>query len=308
MSAKRAKSRQKPAAVGAQVKQLMALFQGWGRGVPLVILTIVAFAALWYTAWREVGQKVLSQEPYWLTWEDVEITPPPEWIEGDIREEIFDYVTLDGPLSIMNQELTARIANAFSLHPWVATVHRVRKCHPAHVRVELEYRRPVCVVQAPDELLPVDEQGVLLPSVSDEKARAYPRIEGVDTVPIGGEGTRWGDARVSGGAKIAAALGPAWQRLGLARIVPAGLVAVSRADQYSFEIFTSKGTRIVWGRAPGLERLDEALAADKLSWLLEYCQQHGSLDGPPPQMLDVRRLEAPETGSQTAAKAEKPLL
>jgi hypothetical protein len=234
----------------------------------------------------------LSSEPYWLSQQNVEITPLPEWIHRDIRAEVFRDASLDGPLSIMDDDLTARIANAFSLHPWVAKVRRVSKHHPARVKAELVYRRPVLMVQRPGELLPVDEQGVLLPreDFSPVEARRYPRLQGIDTAPIGPEGTRWGDARVFGGAQIAAAFGPAWHQLRLDCIVPAASPEAGYGHEYTYRLFTRGGTEILWGRPPGMEVPGEPPAPGKLARLLKLQEDSGTLEGQNgPQQLDVRR-------------------
>jgi len=78
----------------------------------------------------------------------------PEWIHCDLRAEIFRSAALDGPLSIMDEDLAERIAVACALHPWVARVRSVRKYHPARVVVELDYRRPVLMVEVTGGLLP----------------------------------------------------------------------------------------------------------------------------------------------------------
>ena len=67
------------------------------------------------------------------------------------------------PLSILDDGLVERIHSVFSLHPWVAKVQRVTKSHPAHVEVEIVYRRPVAMVEVPGGWYPVDVEGVLLP-------------------------------------------------------------------------------------------------------------------------------------------------
>jgi len=285
MSAKKASSgrgKRQSALVPPRLKRLILVFQGRGRTVALVVLAIAVFFGLWYRAWREVGEDVLSSEPYWLTQQDVEITPPAEWIHRDIRAEVFRDASLDRPLSIMDEDLVERIANAFSLHPWVAKVRRVTKHFPAQVRVELDYRRPVLMVQVPGGLLPVDVEGVLLPARGDFspiEARRYPRLVGVDTTPIGPVGTRWGDARVLDAAEIAAAFGPAWQQLGLDRIVPSALVEVGYGDEYTYELVTKAGTRVSWGRPPGAEMPGELSATDKVARLVEYYKENGTLDG-----------------------------
>ena len=269
------------------------MFRGRGRPVALMVMIAVVFIGLWYAMWREVDQDVLSSGQYWLTQDNVEITPLAEWIHRDIRDEVFRDASLDGPLSIMDEDLAERIAKAFSLHPWIAKVRRVTKYHPARVEVELEYRRPVCMVQVQGGVLPVDVGGVLLPSgdFSPIEAGRYPRLVGVDTVPIGPVGTRWGDASVLGAAEIAAAFGPAWQQLSLDCITPSTLVEVGHSDDCTYELVTRGGTRIFWGRAPGTDMPGELPAVDKVARLIKHQKEHGTLQGTGgPQRLDIRAL------------------
>jgi len=307
MSAKKTSSKRKSATVPPQLKSLIHLLLGRGRPVVLAVLIAGLCFGLWYAVWQRVREDVLSSEQYWLTLEDVQITPLPVWVHRDIRAEVFRDASLDGPLSIMDEELTGRIADAFSMHPWVAKVGRVRKSHPARVEVELVYRHPVCMVQVPGGLLPVDAEGVLLPSgdFSPIEAGRYPRLAGIGTVPVGPAGTIWGDIRVVGGAEIAAAFGPAWEELRLDRIVASTLVDVHHGDEYLYELFTKAGTRILWGRAPGTDMPGELPAADKVALLKKYADEHGRLDGPTgPQELDVRNLHPSQVAPRTAGKTK----
>ena len=190
----------------------------------------------------------------------------------------------------MDEDLSERIANAFSLHAWVAKVRRVSKHYPAQVDVELEYRRPACMVQVAGGLLPVDGEGVLLPSAdfSPVEASRYPRLVSVDTVPLGPAGTRWGDERIVGGAEIATAFGENWHRLGLRQIVPVRVSRTGDDQQYDYELFTDKGTQIIWGRPPGAPLPGDPPTEQKLSRLLNYAKKNGTLEGRHgPQLLDV---------------------
>lgn len=294
MSAKKSDSRRAPAPLATWLIGLSRVFQSPSRPVALGVLIVAIFVGLWYTVWRQVGEELLSSDDYWLSADDVEITPPPPWIHSDLRAEVFRDATLDGPLSILDARLTERIAKAFSLRPWVAEVRRVRKFHPARVQVELVYRRPVCVVTAPGGPYPVDGEGVLLPrdDFSPVEISRYPQLTGVGTVPQGPVGMRWGDPRVLGGAQIAAIIGPAWEELGLDRIVLASSEP-GPPEEFVYELYTKGGTRIVWGRPPGADTPGEVPAADKLARLRSYKREHATLEGPRgPQDLDVRSLRS----------------
>ena len=67
---------------------------------------------------------------------------------------------------MLDRMLAVKVARAFELNPWVARVKWVRKSYPGQVEVELEYRRPVAMVEVytDDEmgLFPIDSHAVLL--------------------------------------------------------------------------------------------------------------------------------------------------
>ena len=107
----------------------------------------------WYVVWYRQRRPRPASSLYRLRLEQVHITPPPPWIDCDIRGEVFRDGSLDGPVSILDDDLAARIAAAFKLHPWIAQVRRVRKLTPAAVDVELVYRQPVCMVARGGESL-----------------------------------------------------------------------------------------------------------------------------------------------------------
>jgi hypothetical protein len=283
-------------ALTKRVKRSVAFLTGPGRWAAIGGLIVALFFAGWYLVWRQVAGRVLASREYLVGPQEVDITPLPSWIHTDIRRDVFGNASLDGPLSIMDDSLTDRIATAFSLHPWIAKVRRVTKHHPARVTVELEYRRPVLMVEVAGGLLPVDVQGVLLPSGDFspiEKSR-FPRLVGVNTSPLATAGERWGDARVVGAAEIAAALGSAWEELKLDAIVPSASPS-GAPDDYLYALYTRGRTQIIWGRSPGSRAAGELPAAEKLGRLKEYVASHGTLEGPAgPQQLDVRnqRLSA----------------
>jgi len=290
--AKKKKEKTTPATwVAARLEGILTLLRGPARPVALGGLMLVVLAGVWVFVWQGVRDRVLACPDYWLTAADMEVTPPPDWIHADVAAEVFRDASLERSLSIMEPDLTARLAERFSRHPWVANVLEVRKYHPARVRAELVYRRPVCMVQWQGGLEPVDVRGVLLPGDDFsplEKSR-YPRLMGIDRGPLGPAGTRWGDVRVVEGAQIADALGKAWKALNLDRIVPRLQQDLNRREQYTYVLFTREGTEILWGHAPGSDRPGEPPAADKVARLKEYAQEHGSLEGVRgPQRLDVR--------------------
>ncbi len=267
------------------------------QSTALVVL-LVAMGIFWYAVWRWVRDTVLASPEYSLSPANVEITPPPAWIRSDVRAEIFRDGNLNPPLSIMDDSLTRRVHDAFSLHPWVGKVRQVRKFYPARVEVDLVYRKPVCMVVVQDGLRPVDIEGVHLPTgdFCPLDANRYPRLTGVTSTPVGPVGTPWGDPRVVGGAQIAAAFGADWQELKLDHIAATNLAEPGHPNDCLYEILTPNGTRILWGRAPGSDVPGEGPAADRVLRLKHYLAENGSLEGRSGhQELDVRSLRSMAT-------------
>jgi hypothetical protein len=288
-------------------QQISQWFSGVLGTMILCLVLLGIFIACAYAAWQKIGPRVLASPEYFVGPRQIEITPPPPWLHHtDLAAEVYRDLTLHGPVSIMNDDLIERVTAALLRQPWVAKVRSVAKQYPAKVKVDLMYRRPVCMVKLGDQLFPVDVEAVLLPSNADdfdpvEKSK-YPRLEGVDRGPMGGVGKRWGDSRVAGGAEIAAALLPIWEKLKLQSIVPhlpsqtaagagPGPAAARRVNDYDFDIMAGGGMRIIWGRSPASDISGEPAPQQKLKKLQQFFAEHGSLNYPGgPKELDLRKL------------------
>lgn len=312
-AAKKRKNTTSPAPIRAATTWLL----GPGRTVLLASAVVAAAVGGLAFAWSKLGDRILSSPEYRLGPGQVEISPPPpDWIRSDLRGEVFRDPTLDAGMSILEADLCERIALAFERHPWVEKVDRVSKRHPASVLVELQYRRPACMVEVPGGRLPVDARGVLLPpeGFTPLEAARYPRLAGVDQMPSVPPGRRWPDPRVIGAAEIAEAIGAAWGGLGLKEIfalaadptaAPVGGAAYNRhgdddrlrqspgrSVEPFFALVTPVGTQILWGYAPGANAAGELPAEEKVARLKRYLAEHDTLDarGGRRQDLDVRTL------------------
>jgi hypothetical protein len=278
-------------------------FSGVMKKVILCAVLVGLFIAGAYAAWHQVAARVLSSREYAFGPQELDITPLPAWIHTDLSGEIYRELSRDGPLTIMDDNLTERVAAAFSRHPWVAKVQKVSKEYPARVKVVLIYRKPVCMVELAGGLMPVDAEAVLLPTAdfTPPEAAKYPRLAGVDRGPMGVVGARWGDSRVVGGAEIANALLPFWEKFDLHQIIPlspreyaaVGAIAAdknSRLGEYYFVILSRKGMRILWGPAPGANVPGEPTPQQKVKKLEQFVAEHGSLDYPQgPRELDLQK-------------------
>ena len=233
-----------------------------------------------YAVWQQVRGHVIGGEEYRIDPDKIVISPPPAWIRSDVKAEVIRDATFAAPLSLLDGDLTVRMATAFAAHPWVAHVERVSKHYPAGLDVVLTYREPVAMVEVEEgtAALPVDAEGVVLPTddFAPADAEAYPRIGEIHTAPSGPVGSNWGDARVIGAAQIAAALAGDWQALGVVRIVPGGQRPGRTGVEYVFDLVTAAGTQIRWGRAPGSDLSGELPAAEKILQLKRYAAQNNN--------------------------------
>ncbi len=261
------------------------LFRAEGRLtlVGLVLLALLTVGPYW--AWRQVGGRVAAGDDYQLTFDRVELLPAPAsvgWIRRDVKREALRDAGLDQSASILDADLNERLAKALRLHPWVAEVRKVTKRYPARVEIEVEYRRPAAiVVLGSDAWWPVDATGVVLPrdDFSPYEARNYPQISDIPGGPYGPTGAPWGDARVHGAAKIAAALADKWQAWKLARVGPLVVgTGFEGEDDNEFALYTQRGTRIYWGHGPDNSAPGEATTEEKAARLAEYLAKRGSLD------------------------------
>jgi hypothetical protein len=282
----------------ARLRKLFSWMFGPGRTAIVIVLLVGLFAGGTLFAWTKWKGRILAAVEYRIGPEQVEITPQPAWIsQSDIRAEVLRSPMLDERLSIVDDDLAERIANAFARHPWVAKVERVVKSYGT-VKVELVYRKPVCMVKLPGGgLLPVDVEAVLLPTetgdITPTEAVRYPQLWGMDREPTGPVGSRWGDARVIGGAEIAAALGDKWEPMRLDHIEPSAAdTTAGRLTEPLFTLVTRSGTRIAWRYAPGANVVGELSAAEKVARLQHYFEKYDMLDGPggKAQVLDIRDL------------------
>src|SRR5262249_40387228 len=156
---------------------------------------------------------VESQPEYRVATKDIEIPAAPAWIRADVKTEAIRQGGLPPQLSILDPHLQQRLEQAFGLHAWVAHVENVRTSYPARICVDLQYRRPVAMVEVYGGLLPIDIDGVLLPTedFSPQEAQTYPRICGVRSSPLGPLGTRWDDPSVEAAAHLGEYLKSRWQ-------------------------------------------------------------------------------------------------
>jgi hypothetical protein len=291
----RSQKKEKPSIVAPRLAKGLRGAVRHGEIVLLAGLVLIIVAGGSYWGWQLVQRRGLDDDQYRVDPQDIVITPPPEWITpDDLKRKVMRDASLDQSLSILDDNLTERIALAFAAHPWVKEVARVEKFHPARVEVELVYRDPVAAVVFDGKLLPVDRDGVLLSveSFPPFQLQRFPRVRTSNLPRPPAAGAAWPDARVVAAAQIAAAFGPSWHEFDLAEIVAADSPAPGEDDIYTFELVTTDGTRIPWGRQYLEQNEVEPSAIEKRDRLKRYVDLHGTLNG---LSFDAEASDTPRT-------------
>lgn len=272
---------------------MAALFVEHRAGLGGIVVVALAAIAGWM-AWERFASSARMARANILYPEDVDVIGIGPWIRADLTRDALRDASLDSGLPLDDPELSRRLARAFDIHPWVREVVTVKLRHPAGATVEIRCREPVAMVAVPGGLLPVDAEGILLPSddFAPEAAARYPKITGISSGPRGAVGFTWGDPLVEEAAAVASVIGPEWERLDLVACRPRTLPEGSHV----WELVGDDELVIRFGSAPGKEEPGEPTAALKvarLRALAEGPRPTGTIDLTAPAPTDPATVVAP---------------
>lgn len=288
-----------PAAQKSSSGQGTALRNWFFRPGRLIIAAFVVSAVVLvpYLPW--LLPKLSEQPEYQLRLDAVRVTAPPPWVPQSLPQDVARSNELPETVSLLDPDLCRRIAQAWGGHPWIKKVKSVRITGEPALYVDVEYRTPAAFVEVTGGLYPIDVDGILLPPAdfSVSETSRLPRIRNVTSRPGGPAGQPWGDVAVVSGAKLAAILAPEqnldiyWNRFGFeAILVPVRRTEDAQVSDLIFEIVTTSGSRIIWGKAPGADAL-EPTVEQKLA-RLDYLARFGSFDSPRgPNRIDIRLFD-----------------
>ena len=226
----------------------------------LAVLTVLATIGLTYSGWQQVRNRVVLAEEYRFSHSSVQVTQLPPWVPERIVNDVISEFNIGRTQrnAMIDHELLEELAAAFRAYPWVESVDHVQASYPATVTLDLTYRRPVCMVLLPNETggYAVDRHGVHLPSdyfkSRNVNASQYIQIIGVESMPAGNIGEKWGDIVVEKAAALAAHLAPDNSILRIASIEVEQVGPNRRAMRQIFHLTTSTSpkTKIIWGEMP----------------------------------------------------------
>jgi len=262
---------------------------------------LCGIAAITAAVWLPFSLPDLTErEEYQFSLLETHLPPLSPWVPQTILEQVIKNGELPERVSLLEPGLSERVAQAWERHPWVKSVKSVHITRQRTLEVDVEFRTPIAFVEVPGGLYPIDTEGVLLPPGDFELSdiSRLPRIQGVKTLPKGKTGTFWQDPVVSSAATLAALLAPDlnletyWNRFGFKAVVAPDVdPATASPEQLVFEIETNGGSRVLWGKIPGVDRL-EPTSNVKLARLQDYVTRFGGLDGSNgPQKIDIRLFD-----------------
>ncbi|TWT34488.1 cell division protein FtsQ/DivIB [Blastopirellula retiformator] len=278
-----------------------------GRQLWICALMVVLFIGGAVALSRSVKSNE-TEDLYVVNKDRISFSSPPDWIDQGVLQQVAEVLFADEKTyDVRDRDVTQTIAKAIegAENPWIKSVDRVVKYYPTKVLVDVQYRQPVAMVEVKGDfrggakwgMVPVDIDGVILPGDGNEflveNAKYYPRINIGGAAPEATKkpGLPWGDDRVAESARIAAALGGVWSRLGFHRIVAAG----SDEGRNIYELHTVEGGHLIWGSAPGAERPHENSAAQKVGMLVAMQQTQiaaGQIDLRTPAELSANTAPA----------------
>lgn len=247
----------------------------------LVLSLLLGFGGYLFN--NKIKPALFGSEEYRFSADRIVISSAPEWIDpGTLIKDALRESGLNRQESVLDPDLPEKVTAAFLQQPWVKNVHEVRLVYPATIQVELEYRRPIALVEVPDGFLPIDSSGTLLPSyyfttISPEKRNNYIRIGGIESRPLGGVGDKWGDPALEQASELADLLDDVFQKMSIRWIILEKEPKDEKddsSDEYRFRLQTFAKNEIIWGRMN-----DPKLNNDTKKYrLVKIFTEHESLD------------------------------
>ena len=279
------------------------------RPKTLLLLAATVSAVAFFPLLSKLLPDLNRRTDYLLATEEIVITPPGKWVPKNFLQQVIEHSGLPQTVSILNKELNAQLAEAFGRHPWVQEVVEIRKTKSARIEVELIYRKPVVMIEVPDGMYPVTADGFLLPpqDFSGRDVKFFPVVRNAHSRPQGPAGMPWGDVAVAGAARLASVLERHWREFDLIAIqIPPSTEANLTLDNLIYDLTTSGGSRIIWGRVPGSNYPGELSTEQKIGKLKKYLSDFGSFENPNgPYEIDIRHWQ--DTSRRPLSSNRKPI-
>ena len=249
----------------------------------LCVLIVAMTTGVTYNGWQRVRGRVVQSNEHHFSYAAVQVTEAPDWVPETIVNDVISNFNVGRPSQekLIDHELLQELSAAFRAHPWVESVDGVYAVFPAKIFIDLTYRKPVGMVVLPSMkgVYAVDGQGVHLPSEyfknSDVEIDHYIKILGIESMPMGNIGEKWGNPAVEQAAALAEHLSNDKAFLRIDSIRAESIGTNRRNMRQVFYLETSRDLKIRWGEMPLAEN------DTRKKRLIERASQYGSLEKSP---------------------------
>ncbi|MDP7035269.1 MAG: hypothetical protein QF752_12315 [Planctomycetota bacterium] len=250
-------------------------------------------------------QRVTNQEKYKVDTRGLSIVVQPDWMPTELADGLKLPDGVLGKYSVFESELVSTIGKAYAANPWVREVRGIRREYPDRIRVALDIRRPVACVRVGAWYYMVDEEGVRLPGIFEERpvvaGHLLAFIRGVRTPPCAA-GVPWNDRSVAVGAYLARQVldSPVMAPLKITTVDVGDIPSVGAVQSGGCSLLTENHTEIRW------EGLDTRYSSRE--WCdsrMEILSNHLVSDGllkRHPGLRDILRIIVPRFGVPTIVK------
>jgi hypothetical protein len=198
--------------------------------------------------------------------------PTPAGVSREVfLGEVRYYGEFPESVSLLDDNLRERLAEAFRQHVWVERVDGVDIYPDRRIQVRLTFREPVLAVAYGDrglDVRAVDRVGTVLPRTNE--VLLLPILRGQTEPPQNGIGRPWGNPRVENTARIAESLKPHQGKLRITEF---------RWKNGELWFRCAGGADVAWGKPVD----DPSVADSKLKRLLNTVDQR-----PSQNLIDLR--------------------
>ena len=253
--------------------------------------------------WEQNSKYFLQNEKYALTPDRITVS------DGEMSDELRTMILSDlgqpgdTELSTLDTNLVSHVASFVESQPFVQRVS-VRKT-ASNLRVDVDYRDPVGIVEVGKLQIAVDSQGVILDGrvYASKTADDFLRIT-LDRPVSRGLSTweTWPDQRIVQAAAVCNELQPVWKEFELYRVVTFARPNEPATESYDFQAWTKFGGKLIWSRS-GVRNVT---ANQKIKAVREFIEENGPLEKMAhSQILDVSSGSAELVKRQRVARNEE---
>ncbi len=255
-----------------------ALFWKWILILLAPCLLFLAFVLGVQSLGRWTRSGIDSAERFQASFLEIACSAPPYLDREKFLAEVQALSQFPEHFSVLANDTPLRLQRAFALHPWVRAVQQVQILPGSKIHVGLQFRTPTLAVAVEGKRWVVDEQGVLLPEITE--TADLPIYVSPVVPPPGSPGTKWGDASLLEAVRTVVFLSEDKEmpRFASVQRYVSGLVFT-----------TAEGSRVYWGQPVA----NLATAFRKRERLRSLCKQVGGLDHSITGIHDLTALDQP---------------